>query len=38
MRFDSTKAIRELGMPQTPLEASLRQALNWFAERRLIRP
>lgn len=38
MRFDSTKAIRELGMPQTPLEASLRQALDWFAERRLIRP
>jgi dihydroflavonol-4-reductase len=38
MRFDSSKAIRELGMPQTPLEASLRQALDWFAEQRLIRP
>jgi dihydroflavonol-4-reductase len=37
MRFDSGKAIRELGLPQTPLEASLRQALDWFAEQRLIR-
>jgi len=38
MRFDSSKAIRELGLPVTPLEASLADALAWFAEQRLLRP
>ena len=36
MRFDSGKAIRELGLPETPLETSLRDALAWFAEQRLL--
>jgi dihydroflavonol-4-reductase len=36
MRFDSGKAIRELGLPETPLEASLQDALDWFAEQRLL--
>jgi dihydroflavonol-4-reductase len=28
---DASKAVRELGMPQTPLEDALRDALEWFA-------
>jgi dihydroflavonol-4-reductase len=36
MRFDSGKAIRELGLPETPLETSLQDALDWFAEQRLL--
>lgn len=28
--FDSNKAIRELGLPQTPLEAALERAVAWF--------
>lgn len=36
MRFDSGKAIRELGLPETPLEASLQDALDWFAAQRLL--
>lgn len=38
MRFDSSKAVRELGLPETPLEASLKDALAWFAQQRLISP
>jgi dihydroflavonol-4-reductase len=36
MRFDSSKALRELGMPHTPLETSLRDAIAWFGERGLL--
>jgi len=38
MRFDSSKAVRELGLPVTPLETSLVDALAWFAEQRLLQP
>jgi hopanoid-associated sugar epimerase len=38
MRFDSSKAVRELGLPVTPLEASLADALAWFVEQRLLPP
>jgi dihydroflavonol-4-reductase len=31
MFFDSQKAIRELGLPQTPVEVAARDALEWFA-------
>jgi dihydroflavonol-4-reductase len=30
--FDSTKAITELGMPQTPIEATIKKAIDWFKE------
>jgi dihydroflavonol-4-reductase len=32
MWFDSSKAIRELGLPQTPVEGALERAVNWFRE------
>ncbi len=30
MFFDSSKAVRELGLPQTPVEEALRKAVEWF--------
>ncbi|MBI4413060.1 MAG: NAD-dependent epimerase/dehydratase family protein [candidate division NC10 bacterium] len=30
MFFDAGKAVRELGLPQTPVEAALREAVDWF--------
>lgn len=30
--YDCSKAVRELGMPQTPLETTIRQALAWFSD------
>jgi len=32
MFFDSSKAIRELGLPQTPVEVALEKAVKWFTE------
>ena len=32
MYFDSAKAIRELGLPQTPLRQALQDAVAWFEE------
>ena len=31
MFFDSSKAVRELGLPQTPVQEALRKAVLWFA-------
>lgn len=31
-RVDGTRAVRELGMPQTPLEEAIRRALAWFRQ------
>jgi dihydroflavonol-4-reductase len=31
-RLDGTKAVRELGLPQTPIEEAVRRALAWFRE------
>lgn len=33
MYFSSAKAVRELGLPQTPVEDALRDAVAWFVER-----
>jgi dihydroflavonol-4-reductase len=33
MFFNSEKAVRELGLPQTPVEEALREAVEWFASR-----
>jgi dihydroflavonol-4-reductase len=32
MFFDSSKAIRELGLPQTPVDIALKKAVDWFHE------
>jgi dihydroflavonol-4-reductase len=33
MYFDCSKAVRELNMPQTPIEVAIEKAINWFRER-----
>ncbi len=33
MYYDASKAIRELGLPQTPIKTALQEAVNWFADR-----
>jgi dihydroflavonol-4-reductase len=33
MFFDAGKAVRELGLPQTPVRAAFEDALAWFRER-----
>jgi len=33
MYFSAEKAVRELGLPQTPVEDALRDAVAWFVER-----
>jgi dihydroflavonol-4-reductase len=33
MYFTAQKAVRELGLPQSPIEEALRQAVQWFRER-----
>jgi dihydroflavonol-4-reductase len=30
MYFDSKRAVRELGLPQTPVKESLERAVEWF--------
>lgn len=32
MHYDCSKAIRELGLPQTPVEVALEKAVRWFRE------
>jgi dihydroflavonol-4-reductase len=32
MYFDSSKAVRELGLPQGPVEAALERAVAWYRE------
>jgi dihydroflavonol-4-reductase len=32
MYYDASKAIRELGLPQTPIRTALKDAVNWFQE------
>jgi dihydroflavonol-4-reductase len=36
MFFDASKAVRELGLPQTPVRVAFEDAIAWFEERRLI--
>lgn len=33
MYYQAAKAVRELGLPQSPLEVALKKAIAWFAER-----
>lgn len=37
MYFDSTKAVRELGLPQGPLEEALSKAVHWFRSNGYVR-
>ncbi|MGH7359472.1 MAG: hopanoid-associated sugar epimerase, partial [Candidatus Rokuibacteriota bacterium] len=30
MYFDPSRAVRELGLPQTPVDEALRDAVDWF--------
>jgi dihydroflavonol-4-reductase len=32
MFFDASKAVRELGLPQTPVEEALERAVHWFRD------
>jgi dihydroflavonol-4-reductase len=32
MYFDCSKAVRELKMPQSPVENALKKAIKWFKE------
>jgi dihydroflavonol-4-reductase len=32
MYYDCSKAVKELGMPQTPIKKTVEKALNWFKE------
>jgi dihydroflavonol-4-reductase len=36
MYYDSSKAIRELGLPQSPIEKALERAVRWFEENRYV--
>jgi len=36
MFFDASKAVRELGLPQTPVRAAFEEAVTWFEARGLI--
>lgn len=37
MYFDPSKAVRELGLPQTPPETALREAVDWFKANHYVR-
>jgi dihydroflavonol-4-reductase len=37
MYFSSDKAVRELGLPQTPAETAIQDAVTWFTERGYLR-
>lgn len=36
MYFDSSKAVRELGLPQSPVEQAFQRAVSWFRENRYV--
>ena len=36
MFFDPSKAVRELGLPQTPIEEPLRRAIDWFRRKKYV--
>jgi dihydroflavonol-4-reductase len=38
MFFDSSKAVRELGLPQTPPEFALAEAVTWFRDHGYVKP
>jgi dihydroflavonol-4-reductase len=32
MYYDATKAVEQLGLPQSPIKTALQDAVNWFRE------
>jgi dihydroflavonol-4-reductase len=38
MFFDAAKAVRELGLPQTPVRSAFEDALAWFSQRGYLGP
>ncbi len=38
MYFDASKAVRELGLPQNPVENALKEAVQWFRDHALAAP
>ncbi len=38
MYYDSAKAVRELGLPQSSIEGAIRKAVQWFRENGYVRP
>ena len=37
MYYDASKAVRELGLPQTPIEEAIRKAVDWFKSNGYVR-
>ena len=37
MYYDSSKAVKELGLPQTPIETAIEKAVHWFQEHGYVR-
>ena len=37
MYYDATKAVQELGLPQTPLSIALKDAITWFIQRNYVK-
>lgn len=35
--YESTRAIQELNLPQTPVEVAIQECVNWFAENAYIK-
>ncbi|MFA5976061.1 MAG: hopanoid-associated sugar epimerase [Elusimicrobiota bacterium] len=38
MYYDASKAVRELGLPQTPIEEALQKAVSWFRQNGYVKP
>lgn len=38
MYFDASKAVRELGLPQNPVENALREAVDWYQANNYVKP
>jgi dihydroflavonol-4-reductase len=36
MYYDASKAVRELGLPQTPIRTALKDAVNWFVAQKYV--
>jgi dihydroflavonol-4-reductase len=36
MHYDSSKAVKELGLPQTPIEIAMENAIKWFRDNRYV--
>jgi dihydroflavonol-4-reductase len=36
MHYDSIKAIKEIGLPQTPIEVAMEKAIKWFKDNRYV--